>query len=131
MPNSSSSRIVSLDQFRGYSVAPCLFVNFLGGLAVTHHVLKHNNTHFSYADSIMPSFIFICGFSYRMSMVKRIGEAGAQFARWSIIQRSLALILLSLMLTAFNSNFKSWNDMTFAAVSKFVAELLKAIFGKF
>jgi predicted acyltransferase len=126
MSSISSSRVVSLDQFRGYSVAAMFVVNFLGGLAVTHHVLKHNNTHFSYADSIMPSFIFICGFSYRMSMVKRVAEVGVQRARWSIIQRSLALILLSLILTAFNSNFKSWNDMTLAAISRFIAELFKA-----
>ncbi|MEZ6151428.1 MAG: hypothetical protein R3C09_15005 [Pirellulaceae bacterium] len=66
MSLATPTRIQSLDQFR-YSVAGMFVVNFLGGLAVTHQVLKHNNTHFSYADSIMPSFIFACGYSYRMS----------------------------------------------------------------
>ena len=41
-------RIRSLDQFRGYSVVAMFVVNFLGGLAITHQLLRHNNTHFSY-----------------------------------------------------------------------------------
>ncbi len=127
MSNSTTSpRLLSIDQFRGYSVAAMFIVNFVGGLAVTHHVLKHNNTHFSYADSIMPSFIFICGFSYRMTWLKRIADIGRQAATATYLRRSLALLLLSLILTAFNSKFKTWNEMTTANVLKFVSELLKA-----
>lgn len=51
-------RIRSLDRFRGYSVVAMFVVNFLVGLAITHQLLRHNNTHFSYADSVMPSFLF-------------------------------------------------------------------------
>ena len=101
-------------------------VNFVGGMAVTHHVFKHNNTHFSFADSIMPSFLFACGYSYRMSYLKRLAQVGASSAKRSIVRRSLGLIWLSAMLTAFNSGFPSWNAMTGAAVLKFVAELIKA-----
>lgn len=101
-------------------------VNFVGGLAVTHHVFKHNNTHFSYADSIMPSFLFACGYSYRMSYLKRLAQVGQTLASRSIIRRSLGLIWLSAMLTAFNSGFPSWNAMSGATVLKFIAELFKA-----
>lgn len=101
-------------------------VNFIGGLAVTHHVLKHNNTHFSFADSIMPSFLFACGYSYRMSYMKRATQVGTSIANRSILRRSLGLIWLSAMLTAFNSGFPTWNAMTGANVLKFVAELIKA-----
>lgn len=101
-------------------------VNFLGGLAVTHHVLKHNNTHFSYADSIMPSFLFACGYSYRMSYLKRLTQVGQAAAGRSILRRSLGLIWLSAVLTAFNSQFPSWNAMSGAAVLRFLAELIKA-----
>ncbi len=44
----------------------------------------------------------------------------------SILRRSLGLIWLSAILTAFNSSFPSWNAMSGAAVLKFLAELLKA-----
>ncbi len=124
--NALQERKCSLDQFRGYSVAAMFVVNFLGGLAVTHQVLKHNNTHFSYADSIMPSFLFACGVSYRLSFLKRSQKDTSSSPKSAIIRRSLGLILLSLMLTAFNSRFGSWNEMNPARVGKFVAELLKA-----
>lgn len=117
-------RLVSLDQFRGYSVAAMFVVNFLGGLGATHVLLKHNNTHFSLADSIMPSFIFACGFSYRMSCLK---QANAQRSfRSKIFVRCIALIALSLFLTGFNSQFGNWNDLDASKVSKFFFELIKA-----
>ncbi len=120
------TRIISLDQFRGYSVAGMFVVNFLGGLAITHQFLRHNNTHFSYADSIMPSFIFACGYSYRMSFLKRLDDIGPAAARWRFLSRSLALILLSLMVFGFDSQFSSWSEMSLAGGLKFVIELFKA-----
>ena len=76
---SSASRIVSMDQFRGYTVAGMFLVNFVGGLAAFPEVLKHHNHHpyFSYADSIMPSFMFAVGFSYRLTTLRRLAQAGA------------------------------------------------------
>jgi len=120
-------RISSLDQFRGYSVAAMFVVNFLGGLAITHQILKHNNTHFSYADSIMPSFIFACGFSYRMSFLKRLSNSSVDSSPYRrFIGRSMGLILLSLMLYGFNSTIKSWSEMSGQRVVRFFSELIKA-----
>lgn len=123
---SVSSRIVSLDQFRGYSVAGMFVVNYLGGLVITHQLLKHNNTHFSYADSIMPSFIFACGFSYRMSFLKCQGAVELAAARTRFFWRSIGLILLSLMLYGFNSKFSSWSQVTGESLREFSAQLIKA-----
>ena len=120
------TRIISLDQFRGYSVAGMFVVNFLGGLAITHQFLRHNNTHFSYADSIMPAFIFACGYSYRMAYLRRLNDIGPPATRWRFLNRSLGLILLSLMVFGFDSDFSSWSEMSWAAGLKFVLELLKA-----
>src|SRR5207244_1798369 len=58
-----TGRINSMDQFRGYTVAGMFVVNFVGDLAAIPAVLKHNDTWFSYADSIMPSFLFAAGFT--------------------------------------------------------------------
>ena len=60
-----------MDQFRGYTVAGMCLVNFLGGYAAIHPVFMHNNNYYSYADTIMPSFMFACGFSYRLTVLKR------------------------------------------------------------
>ena len=124
------ARITSLDQFRGYSVAGMFVVNFVEHMTVTHQVLRHNNTHFSYADSIMPSFILACGFAYRMSFAKRIEKNADAIARAQlrsrILLRSLGLILLSAMFFGLGGKFISWNEMSAGNVVKFFSELLKA-----
>jgi predicted acyltransferase len=119
-------RIDSMDQFRGYTVAGMFVVNFLGDLAAIPAVLKHNNTYFSYADSIMPSFLFACGFSYRLTMLKRLPKLGSAATYRRIIVRSAALVLVSLMMYGFNDKFESWNQMTRVGIREFVARLIKA-----
>ena len=57
-----ADRIASLDQFRGYTVVGMLLVNFLGGYKAVPALLKHHNTYCSYADTIMPQFLFAVGF---------------------------------------------------------------------
>src|SRR4029077_9652398 len=90
----SAARIVSMDQFRGYTVAGMFVVNFVGGLAAFPEVLKHHNglPYFSYADTIMPSFMFAAGFSYRLSALKRFAKLGAARAYGHFVVRSLALV---------------------------------------
>ncbi|APZ92389.1 hypothetical protein Fuma_02000 [Fuerstiella marisgermanici] len=115
-----------MDQFRGYCVAGMFVVNFLGGLDVTHQILKHNNTHFSWADSIMPGFLFACGFSYRLSVARKVTVNGRWPTWQGIIRRSLGLVLASLVLYGLGSSFKTWEAMDAVGIRGFVAELLKA-----
>jgi len=119
-------RINSMDQFRGYTVAGMFIVNFLGNMAAVHSVFKHNNTYFSYADSIMPSFMFACGFSYRLTTLRRLPQLGVSGTWLRTTVRCLSLVLVSLMVFGFDDEFKSWNEMTAAGVREFVAKLLKA-----
>ncbi|RUL89113.1 heparan-alpha-glucosaminide N-acetyltransferase domain-containing protein [Tautonia sociabilis] len=121
-----TGRIASMDQFRGYTVAGMFVVNFLGGIAAVHSVLKHNDTYFSYADSIMPSFLFACGFSYRLSLLRRIEQMGSAAAYRRVAWRSLGLILVSLVVFGVGGGFDSWSEMTPRGVLRFLAELLKA-----
>lgn len=125
-PLSPTTRVVSMDQFRGYAVAGMFVVNFLGGLAVTHQVLKHNNTHFSWADSIMPGFLFACGFSFRLSVLRKIPKLGRRSVWLSIVKRSLGLVTLSLVLYGLGGSFDTWKDMDATGVRTFVAGMLKA-----
>src|SRR4051794_39662666 len=119
-------RIVSMDQFRGYTVAGMCLVNFLGCYAAIHPVMKHNNNYFSYADSIMPSFMFACGFSYRLSALRRLDRVGPGATYRRFVARSLGLVLVSLMMYGFGMEFKSWNEFTPEKVHEFVAKLIKA-----
>src|SRR5262245_36067442 len=92
-----SYRIVSMDQFRGYTVVGMFLVNFVGGLKAFPEVLKHHNGHpyFSYADTIMPSFLFAAGFSYRLSTLRRLEKLGPRRTYGHVVLRSLGLILIS------------------------------------
>jgi predicted acyltransferase len=125
----SAPRIVSMDQFRGYTVAGMFVVNFVGGLAAFPEVLKHHNGHpyFSYADTIMPSFMFAAGFSYRLSALKRFAKVGAAAAYLHFIVRSLALVLVSLvMYAAEDLDVKKWEQFTPKGTYELLAMLLKA-----
>jgi predicted acyltransferase len=119
-----------MDQFRGYTVAGMFVVNFVGGLAAFPHVLKHHNDHpyFSYADSIMPSFMFAVGFSYRLTTLRRLGELGAAATYGRIVYRSLVLVLLSLVMYLAEDvhKIKTWTALDAAGLWKVVGGLLKS-----
>lgn len=125
-----SSRIVSMDQFRGYTVAGMFLVNFVGGLQAFPEVVKHHNGHpyFSYADTIMPSFLFAAGFSFRLSVLRRLGREGPRRTYGHIVLRSLGLILISLVMYA-QEDFdfpRKWAEVTAGEVTRFLLLVLKA-----
>ncbi|MGC8643164.1 MAG: heparan-alpha-glucosaminide N-acetyltransferase domain-containing protein, partial [Isosphaeraceae bacterium] len=96
----SAGRILSMDQFRGYTVAGMFVVNFVGGLAAIAEVMKHHSDppYFSYADTIMPGFMFAAGFSFRLSAIRRLAQIGPARTYWKFIIRSLGLVLVSLII---------------------------------
>ena len=129
-PKAPSARIVSMDQFRGYTVAGMFVVNFVGGLAAFPEVMKHHNgpPYFSYADTIMPSFLFAAGFSFRLSALRRFAKLGTVGAYRHFVVRSLGLVLISLVMYAGEDlNVKNWAQLTSdGGTWKLIAGLLKA-----
>src|SRR5262245_45493630 len=108
----TSSRIVSMDQFRGYTVAGMFLVNFVGGLKAFPEVIKHHDFYFSYADTIMPAFLFAAGFSFRLSALKRLEKTGS-IPYGHFLWRSLVLILISLvMYGAEDIEIKKWEELS-------------------
>ena len=112
-------RLTSLDQFRGYTVAGMLLVNFLGGYAAVPAVLKHHNTYCSYADTIMPQFFFAVGFAYRLTFLKRLAAVGAAGASAALLKRCAGLALLSLALYHLDGGVKSWAELQALGVCGF------------
>ena len=119
-----------MDQFRGYTVAGMFLVNFVGGLALFPEVLKHHNGHpyFSYADSIMPNFMFAAGFSYRLVALQRLEQVGAARTYAHFLVRSLALVLISLVMYTHEdiNEIERWDQVTPDGIWKLVAMLFKA-----
>jgi hypothetical protein len=90
-----------------------ILINYVGDFAITHPVLEHHNTYFSYADTIMPSFHFAVGFALRLVLLKRIATLGKSRAYAGVVRRGLGLILLSTVLEfASHGAPKSWSAMT-------------------
>jgi predicted acyltransferase len=107
----TSRRIVSLDQFRGYTVVGMLFVNFVGGFQVVPAIFKHHNTYCSYADTIMPQFFFAVGFAYRLTFLRRLATAGALAAAVSVLRRNLGLLVLGFVLYHLDGSVRSWAEL--------------------
>ena len=124
------SRIISLDQFRGYAVAGMILVNFLGDFQCVPAVFKHNNTYFSYADSIMPSFHFAVGFALRLVLLKRIAALGAARAYASAVRRCFGLIVLSTILELASGTHRasSWSELQGKNLWDYLAGPLKCQF---
>jgi predicted acyltransferase len=107
-----AGRIESLDQFRGYTVAGMLLVNFLGGYGATvHHLFRHHNTYNSYADTIMPQFFFAVGFAFRLTFLRRLKSLGARAATAAFFNRSLGLILIGFILYHLDGEYTSWEKL--------------------
>ncbi len=118
----SSRRILSLDQFRGYTVVGMLFVNFIGGYQVVPAVFKHHNTYCSYADTIMPQFFFAVGFAYRLTFLRRLATAGVLSAVAAVLKRNLGLLLLGFVLYHLDGKVQSWAELQKLGVHGFLAQ---------
>src|SRR5215471_5144699 len=104
----SSQRITSLDQFRGYTVVGMLLVNFLGNYHACPKILKHSHDYVSYADTIMPQFLFAVGFAFRLTFGRRADLQDKAAAYGRIIHRMLGLALVSLVVYTVSPRAASW-----------------------
>jgi predicted acyltransferase len=112
----TTKRMTALDQFRGYAVAGMVLVNFLGNYACAPRILRHTNDYCSYADTIMPNFLFAVGFSIAVVWYRALSKAAsamgleiggldarsvrgvAREVQWRLFRRSLALMLFAFVL---------------------------------
>ena len=75
-PTTTSNRLISLDVFRGMTIAAMILVNFPGSWKVGYEPLEHavwGGT--TPADYIFPFFIFIVGISITLSFTKHLKES--------------------------------------------------------
>ena len=107
----TSQRLNSLDQFRGYTVVGMFLVNFVGGFAVTPEILKHHHDYCSYADTIMPQFLFAVGFAFRLTFERRVQRDGYRAAYGRMVKRLLGLVLLSMVIYAASRPAESWDQL--------------------
>lgn len=112
-PSVPGGRLVSLDAFRGLTIAAMLLVNDPGSWSYVYGPLRHAEWHgWTPTDLIFPFFLFIVGVAMTFSFGKRRREGKD---RWALLgkaaRRALVLFALGLLIHAF-----PWYDVDLATL---------------
>lgn len=94
MAETTQDRLISLDVFRGTTIAGMVLVNNPGGSPV-YWPLDHAEWNgLTPTDWIFPFFLFIVGVAIPMALNKRIEEGVTGKVYWKIVSRAAAIYLL-------------------------------------
>ncbi len=98
-----AGRMLSLDAFRGLTVAGMILVNNPGSWSASYAPLKHAEWHgWTPTDLIFPFFLFIVGVSITLAFARRVEAGGSQRdLLWKTAKRSLIIFGLGLVLAGF------------------------------
>ena len=121
--SSTRSRIVSLDQFRGYTVAAMFMVNFISVFRESApSLMRHHNTYCSYADTVMPHFLFAVGFALRLVMLREVETHGRRAALWRGVKRAFFLIVFGIVFYRLSGSYKTWEELKALGIAGFFAK---------
>ncbi len=98
-----SKRLLSLDVFRGITIAGMILVNSPGSWSYIYPPLDHAEWHGSTpTDWIFPFFLFIMGVAIPLALGRRIAEgADRKQLLLKILRRSLLIFLVAMFLAGF------------------------------
>ena len=96
------ARVVSIDIFRGLTIAVMIFVNDLAevhGLPWWTYHAHGNQNAMTYVDMVFPFFLFIVGMSMPLSIDHRLKRDASAARLWlHVLLRSFSLLVLGLIL---------------------------------
>ncbi|CAN5469691.1 DUF5009 domain-containing protein [soil metagenome] len=115
--SNSSNRLISLDVFRGITIAGMVLVNNPGTWSAIYSPLKHAEWHGATpTDFVFPFFLFIVGVAITLALGKRVENGGVNRQVYLKIFRRAALIfLLGLFFATFpfyNFTKGEWLDIS-------------------
>lgn len=113
----SSARMVSLDVFRGMTVAGMILVNNPGTWSAIYPPLEHAAWHgWTPTDLIFPFFLFIVGVSITLALSRRVESGGSKRDVYlKIVRRTVLIYALGTFLAWFP--FYNWNTHAFIPFS--------------
>jgi predicted acyltransferase len=115
--SNSSNRLISLDVFRGITIAGMVLVNNPGTWSAIYPPLKHAEWHGATpTDFVFPFFLFIVGVAITLALGKRVENGGANREIYlKIFKRAALIFLLGLFLATFpfyNFTRGEWLDIS-------------------
>jgi len=109
-----SKRLISLDAFRGFTIAAMILVNFPGNWDHVFRPLRHSEWWgISFTDLIAPFFLFTVGVSIALAYTKRLESGIRPRAMYKkLIIRSLKIFAVGMFLNVLGilDNF-SWQEL--------------------
>ncbi len=111
-----STRLVSLDAFRGATIAGMILVNNPGNWASTYPQLLHSRWNgWTFTDMIFPFFLWIVGVSLHFSFTKRLDKGATKGTLLGhVFRRSLIIFGLGLFLNGFPFGLFPGESFSFA-----------------
>ncbi len=97
-----TTRIVSLDIFRGLTMTLMIFVNDLAsvhGLSRWNYHMPTDVDAMSYVDMVFPAFLFIVGMAMPLAVRQRLARNPSLVSLWAhVLLRTFALVVIGLVL---------------------------------
>jgi predicted acyltransferase len=129
MSENKTSRLLSLDVFRGMTIAGMVLVNNPGSWSAIYPPLEHAEWHgWTPTDMVFPFFVFIVGISITLALGKRVESGGVNREIYTkIFTRSALIFLLGLFLALFPFYNLGKSDWTNFSVLGIVISLQRII----
>jgi len=108
----AKTRIVSLDQFRGFAIFGMILVNYLGYFDKIPETMKHPHYGMTFANTIAPFFLIAVGMGFRMSLKNRIAKYSSRNSYLTAIKRYLILIIIGIVLYGPDPVCGMWDALT-------------------
>jgi predicted acyltransferase len=122
-----SGRLLSLDAFRGVTIAGMILVNNPGSTTDVYKQLQHAAWNgWTFTDTIFPSFLWIVGVAITLSFTRR-GAHGhdKSYLLLNVVRRSVIIFALGLFLSGFP--FGLFLDTAFALANMRIPGVLQRI----
>jgi predicted acyltransferase len=101
MSESQTDRLVSLDVFRGLTIAGMTLVNNPGTWSAIYSPLKHAEWHgITPTDYVFPFFLFIVGVAIPIALGRRIEAGISRETYQKIVSRAATIFIVSLLMSA-------------------------------
>ena len=127
-PKRSRERLLSLDVFRGITVAGMLLVNDPGTWSAIYPPLEHAAWNgWTPTDLVFPFFLFIVGITTHLSLsARRARGADESDIRHQILRRGALIFLLGFLLNGFP--FFTWGDVSGVVDPSFVQRVVDRLY---